>query len=612
MKDSRVKKTGKEKEKTYFIRKVFLILVLLSVAVALFFSYKASREAQLPARCYTDFLSDIDKNDVKEVEMTGHMLQVLKIDGSRYETVAPDAANVLPKIEATGIRLTVNRDYSFFVWVTLLFVIGLILAHLAWSAFMKLQGYGQENEEFGSKKITSFTKDNRVTFDDVAGISEVRVELEEIISFLKDPSSYQQIGATIPKGVLLQGPPGTGKTLVAKAIAGESGVPFYSISGSDFVETFVGVGASRVRDLFAEARSNAPCIVFIDEIDAVGANRGNSASMGGQDERGQTLNALLVEMDGFATEDTIVLLAATNRPDILDPALLRPGRFDRQVTILAPDVKGRKRILEVHARKVLLNEDVVLEDVARATPGFTGAELANLVNEAALLAVRLGHKSVSPGDFDSARDRILLGIERKGMVLTERDRMALAYHEAGHAILAHIMPEADPLQKVTIIPRGRALGQTQQVPLADQHAYSLEKLLTRITILMGGRAAEEIVYSTRSTGAQEDLLQATDLAIAMVCKWGMAESMPPRAYLRDSDGYLGGAAQGLISSGDVERSIDEEVDRILRECYQQALDLLAQERDFLERIAELLVVSEILDKEDLGIIFDCTVRKRNT
>ncbi len=594
-----------------FVRNVFLFVIILFIFLSLFLFYKTENRANLPAQCYTDFVKDIESGNVTEVEMTGHMLEVSTPDGRKYETVAPDTAAVLPKIEASGVRLTVKRDYSIFVWITLLFVVSMILAFIAWSAFLKRQEPQAENqEEFGSKKIINFSKDSKVTFEDVAGISEAKTELEEVISFLKDPSPYHRIGAKIPKGVLLQGPPGTGKTLLAKAIAGESGVPFFSISGSDFVETFVGVGASRVRDLFEEAKKNAPCIVFIDEIDAVGASRAGSMSIGGQDERGQTLNALLVEMDGFDSDNTILVLAATNRPDILDPALLRSGRFDRQITILAPDVKGREKILEVHAAKVTLGKGVSLYDVARATPGFTGADIANLVNEAALLAVREKRKTVLLEDFEMARDRILLGIERKGMVLSERDRKALAYHEAGHAILAHTLPMADPLQKVTIIPRGQALGQTQQLPLADQHAYSREKLIDRITILMGGRAAEEIIYNTRSTGAQQDLLQATELAISMVCKWAMSDNLPPRAYLRDSGGFLGGVADQLLSSEEAEKEINKEVNSLIEDCYQQALAILQNQKDFLVNMAEILVKNETLDSEELDIIFDCTVQKR--
>ena len=610
MNRGKVKKTAKEQAMRSFIRKSFLLIIVLFLSLALYFSYMNRHGAELPTQCYSDFLTDLKNDAVSEVEMTGSLLLVAKTDGKRYETVAPNTDNVLARVDDKDIRLTVKQDYSLFVWLTILFVIAMILANLGWNAFLKRQSQGTEEEEFASNKIISFNKEKRVTFSDVAGISEAKVELEEVISFLKDPTVFQQIGAIIPKGVLLQGPPGTGKTLLAKAIAGESGVPFFSISGSDFVETFVGVGASRVRDLFAEARKNAPCIVFIDEIDAVGASRSSSSAPGGQDERDQTLNALLVEMDGFGTDDTVLLLAATNRPDILDPALLRPGRFDRQVTILAPDVSGRKKILKVHVRKVAIGEQVILDDIARITPGFTGAELANLVNEAALLAVRCGRKTVLPEDFDIARDRILLGIERKGMVLSDNERTALAYHEAGHAILAHNMPEADPLQKVTIIPRGQALGQTQQMPLADQHAYSREKLLTRITILMGGRAAEEIIYTTRSTGAQEDLLQATELSIAMVCKWGMSDTLPPRSFLRESGGFLGSSADRLLSSNDLEKEIDSEINRILESCYRQAMDILQAQRDFLDNMAEILVVNETLDREELDIIFECTVQKR--
>jgi cell division protease FtsH len=609
MKISNTKQSQKDQAMSQFIRNLFLVIIILFVALALFFYYKTKHGADLPTQCYTDFLKDVDSGNVAEIEMTGSMLQVTRSDGKQYETVAPDAVSVVARVDEKDIRLTFKRDYSLFVWITLLFIIFMILAYIGWTAFLQRQGQEAAEEEFGRKKIITFGKENRVTFADVAGISAAKIELEEIISFLKDPARYQQIGATIPKGVMLQGPPGTGKTLLAKAIAGESEVPFYSISGSDFVETFVGVGASRVRDLFEEARKNVPCIIFIDEIDAVGARRSSSMPMGGQDERGQTLNALLVEIDGFGTDDTILLLAATNRPDILDPALLRSGRFDRQITILPPDVNERKKILAVHVSKVAVGKKVPLDDIARATPGFTGAELANLVNEAALLAVRKGRQTVLLEDFDAARDRILLGIERKGMVLSDNDRKALAYHEAGHAILAHIIPEADPLQKVTIIPRGRALGQTQQLPLADQHAYSREKLLARITILMGGRAAEEIIYHTRSTGAQEDLLQATELAIAMICKWGMAKTLPPRAYISERGGFLGREEDKLFSSEDVEKDIDKEINRLLEYGYKQALDILLEQKNFLTDVAEILVTNETLDKEELDIIFNCTVQK---
>jgi cell division protease FtsH len=397
--------------------------------------------------------------------------------------------------------------------------------------------------------------------------------------------------------------------MVAKAVAGEAGVSFYSFSGSDFVEMFVGVGASRVRDLFKEAKKNSPCIIFIDEIDAVGASRSSGASAGGQEERAQTLNALLSEMDGFDTTDTIIVLAATNRPDILDPALKRPGRFDRQINILPPDLKGRKKILEVHGRKVALHPEIDFEDLAKATPGFTGAELANLVNEAALMAARKGRDLVLNVDFEKARDRILMGIERKGMVMSERERNILAFHEAGHGILANSLPSADPLHKITIVPRGMALGQTQQLPISDHPAYSKEYLRSKIIVLMGGRAAEELMFDQQTTGAQGDLLTATRIATDMICKWGMSDTFGPQAFSIESGGFIAGAGGRLPMSDNTAQLIDQEVQALLANCYKEAVCILTQKQALLEDLAEILLQVETLDGEEFAIIVNCSAAK---
>ncbi|BCO09605.1 ATP-dependent zinc metalloprotease FtsH [Desulfolithobacter dissulfuricans] len=593
----------------YFARNIFIFFIFIFVLGTLFIFWRAEHKTALPTQSYTDFLENLHRDRVAAVEIRGNTLMVTSNDGRLYTTIAPDISSLVPKLESKRIRVTVSRDNTQLIWFTVLFAVALTVVLLVWAANLKRQEKNAEDEPFASEKMIRFTKENRVTFDDVAGISSAKEELVEVIEFLKNPEPFKAVGATIPRGILLQGPPGTGKTLLAKAIAGEAGVPFFSFSGSDFVEMFVGVGASRVRDLFREAKKNAPCIVFIDEIDAVGGSRAASGVAGGTDERAQTLNALLVEMDGFGTDDTVLVLAATNRPDILDPALLRPGRFDRQITILPPDVKGRKKILEVHTRKVKLGPDINLKLIAQTTPGFTGAELHNLVNEAALLAARKRRQYITMEDFDEARDRILLGVERKGMVFSEKDRKILAFHEAGHAIVAKRLPEADPLVKITIIPRGRALGQTQQLPLNDRHAYSREYLLDKITIFMGGRAAEEIIFGQRSTGAQDDLLQSTEIATSMICKWGMANTLAPRAYVREGGGFLGDPMTMLLHSDEAERQIDQEINDILQQCYQKARDILTENRDYLNQVAEVLLKEETLDNEELDIIFECTTQK---
>jgi cell division protease FtsH len=556
---------------------------------------------------YSDIIEQLNNNQIVKLEFTGNRVVFTDQGNHSYVTTVPDVSKFLEKIQGKNIRVVVKEDRFNLIYMTVISAFVVMLIMVVW---WSLQPKKKDESKFASDKLVSLSgKEIGLTFKDVAGIPEAKEELEEIVSFLKHPANFKKIGATIPRGILLQGPPGTGKTMLAKAVAGEAGVPFYSFSGSDFVEMFVGVGASRVRDLFKEAKKNAPCIVFIDEIDAVGASRASGASAGGQEERGQTLNALLVEMDGFATEDTIVVLAATNRPDILDSALKRPGRFDRQINILPPDVKGRKKILEVHGRKVALHPEVVFDDLAKATPGFTGAELANLVNEAALMAARKGRDQILNEDFEKARDRILMGIERKGMVMSENDRKILAYHEAGHGILANKLPNSDPLHKITIVPRGMALGQTQQLPISDHPAYSKEYLRSKIIVLMGGRAAEELMFKQQTTGAQGDLLTATKIATDMVCRWGMSKTLGPQTFSIESGGFIEGASGRLPMSYDTAKLIDQEVHELLSSCYDEAVRILKQEQCLLKNLAEILLQVETLDGEEFDIIVKCSIKK---
>ncbi len=566
-------------------------------------------ETRLPQKDYSDLLNDIDQGVVTELVVKDDVVQVTTAGGNRYMTVVQEPAYLVSSWHSDSIRVSYRKDYTeiLFFGLGLVFAVSLLL--VSWLS-LRIKPATPASVFANEKLITPGAEVHSVTFDDVAGIPEAKEELQEIVGFLKSPELYNEIGATTPKGVLLQGPPGTGKTLLARAIAGEAGVPFYSFSGSDFVEMFVGVGAQRVRDLFGEAKKNAPCIVFIDEIDAVGASR-KSSSSDGNDERGQTLNALLVEIDGFSPTDNIVVMAATNRPDILDPALKRSGRFDRQITIVPPDIKGRRKILEVHCRKVKISREIDLEDIAVMTSGFTGAELASLVNEAALLAARQGKKEVDQGDFDLAHDRILLGVERKGMVITERDKRILAFHEAGHAIAAKMLPDSDPIHKITIIPRGRALGQTQQLPMNDRQAYSKQYLKNRITTLMGGRAAEELVFGIKSTGGQSDIQQATELATNMVCKWGMSEGLGPQVYMVEDGGFLGPSSQRLAMSDETENQVDREIRSLLDESYHEAVAILSNERLFLSVLADILMQVETVDGEEFDIIYSCSVKKKH-
>ncbi len=592
------------------IYSVFILglATLIGISVALFWNL----EHKLPPLKYNEFLTNLENNEIKEVHLKGGQLKVYDIYGREYATYSPDPGILMPKLNAKNVAITAEDDRPSPLWNLLTITLPISIILIGWLLTMR-RGHAKQEEsesDFAKNKVIHFDAQNRpVCFDDVAGIPEAIAELREIVDFLKNPGKFSKLGASIPKGVLLQGPPGTGKTMLAKAIAGEAEVPFYSFSGSDFVEMFVGVGASRVRDLFKEAKEHTPCIVFIDEIDAVGAHRSAAGGVGGQDERGQTLNALLVEMDGFGRDDTIIVLAATNRPDILDPALRRPGRFDRQITILAPDVKGRLKILEVHTKGVTISENVDMADIARNTPGFTGAELANLVNEAALIAARENKESIEETDFNEAKDRILIGVERKGLVISKDDRKTMAYHEAGHAIVAKFLTDADPIQKITIIPRGRAMGHTQQQPLTDRHAYKKEYLRNRITILMGGRAAEEIGLQQQTTGAEDDLLRATQIATKMVCQWGMNDVVGPLAYVKAAEGFLGEEGTQTMYSETTARHIDMAVRKMVEDCYSEAHTILSQHKSFLGHLAEILLQTETLDSEEMDIIFDCSQKK---
>ena len=593
-----------------FVRNLFLVVLLGAIGGGVWLFWHL--EHRLPTVAYHEFLADLDRHNLTTAEISGNRLLITDKSGRRYTTLVPDSALLIPRLTAQGLLVTVTEDRSPLIGNLLTITLPILLLLIVWMIYQRRAMREGEEEEsaFARDKAIVFAKGaKQVTFRDVAGLPEVKEELLEIIDFLQRPKKYSRLGATVPKGVLLIGPPGTGKTLLARAIAGEAGVPFFSISGSDFVEMFVGVGASRVRDLFREAKKNTPCIIFIDEIDAVGGHRGGAGAVGGQEERAQTLNALLVEMDGFGHDDNIIILAATNRPDILDSALLRPGRFDRQVTLLPPDVKGRLNILLVHTRKVTLDPEVDLEELARGTSGFTGAQLANLVNEAALIAARTDKERIDRRDFEAAKDRILMGAERKGLVVSENDRRTMAFHEAGHAILARFLPDADPIRKITIVPRGRAMGHTQQMALDDRHAYSREYLKSRITILLGGRAAEEIALNQQTTGAEDDLRLATGIATKMVCRWGMNETLGPLVYAGNDDG-LSGEAGFSGHSEETARLLDQEIKQLIRQCYIEAKGMLEQEKNLLHDLAAMLLENETLDSEELEIVLDCTRRKR--
>ena len=556
---------------------------------------------------FSEFLRQVDAGEVESVELAGNEISGILRGGARFRSYAPPQYEGLVNGLVERDVAVTARESATSPWATLLYSWAPILLIIAfWVFFMRqMQGGGGSTAlSFGKSraKLLSSTQ-KKVTFRDVAGVEEPKEELQEIIEFLKDPQKFQKLGGRIPRGVLLMGPPGTGKTLLARAVAGEANVPFFSISGSDFVEMFVGVGASRVRDLFEQGKKNAPCIVFIDEIDAVGRHRGAGLG-GGHDEREQTLNALLVEMDGFESNEGVILVAATNRPDVLDPALLRPGRFDRQVVVSQPDVRGREGILKVHTRKIPLSDDVDAHVLARGTSGLSGADLANLVNEAALHAARYNQKVVRMQDFEFAKDKGLMGSERRSMVISDAEKNVTAVHEAGHALLTVLLPHADPIHKVTIIPRGQALGLTVQLPVEDKHNYSRDYLEDRIAILLGGRIAEELTQGDITTGAGNDLDRATDLARKMVCKWGMSEAIGPLALgKKEEQVFLGrDLSQRADYSPDTASRIDQEMKAIVTRNYERARELLGTHKRALTRIAEELLIREVLDAEQVNRI----------
>ncbi|MDL1955711.1 MAG: ATP-dependent zinc metalloprotease FtsH [Candidatus Desulfofervidus auxilii] len=548
---------------------------------------------------YSEFLDKIQHGEVISVTLKGNEVKGVLITNESFHTYVPKDNQLIPLLRQHGVRIRVEPEENSPWYMTILISwFPMILLIAVWIFFMRqVQAGGGKAFSFGKSRAKLISdQSKKVTFKDVAGIDEAKEELQEIIEFLKKPQKFTKLGGKIPKGVLLVGPPGTGKTLLAKAIAGEADVPFFSISGSEFVEMFVGVGAARVRDLFAQAKRNAPCIVFVDEIDAVGRYRGAGLG-GGHDEREQTLNQLLVEMDGFDASDGVILIAATNRPDVLDPALLRPGRFDRQVVVPMPDVKGREEILKVHVKKIPIAPDVDLSIVAKGTPGFSGADLANLVNEAALLAARKGKEKVEMDDFEEAKDKVLMGKERRSMVISEEERRLTAYHEAGHALVAKLLPGSDPVHKVSIVPRGQALGITQQLPVDERHTYSKKYLLNRLAVLLGGRAAEELVFNDFTTGAGNDLAQATELARKMVCNWGMSEELGPLAFgRREEHIFLGKEIiQARDYSEETARRIDEEVRRIVIKSYEEVKELLKKNMHLLHKIAQTLLEKETID-----------------
>jgi cell division protease FtsH len=593
---------------------LFWLLIGVS-ALLLWEVVKGAREGQKDKEInFSQFMTDVDQGNIRELTLTVN-LNVMEVrgkyrDGSAFHTTALATyftPELLNSLNHKGVMIT-PRDASngslplqlLGTWAPLI-----LLGALWFFMIRQMQTGGNKALSFGKSRARLLSmQQKKVTFKDVAGVEEAKEELREIIEFLREAQKFQKLGGRIPKGVLLVGPPGTGKTLLARAVAGEANVPFFSISGSDFVEMFVGVGASRVRDLFEQGKKNAPCIIFIDEIDAVGRHRGAGLG-GGHDEREQTLNQLLVEMDGFESNEGVILMAATNRPDVLDPALLRPGRFDRRVVVSRPDVRGREEILRVHTRKIPLAEDVDLSVLARGTPGFSGADLANMVNEAALAAARQNRKAVLQYDFELAKDKVLMGVERKSLLLTDEEKKNTAYHEAGHALVAVKLPNSDPLHKVTIIPRGMALGVTMQLPIDDRHNYYKGYLETEIAILMGGRIAEEIFLNQMSTGAGNDIERATDMARKMVCEWGMSDLGPLTFGKKEEQIFLGREiAQHRDYSEDTAIKIDQEVRKLVNTGYNTARQILTDNRDTLERIARALIEREVLDANEIKLLVE--------
>jgi len=585
-------------------KNIALWLIISLIFVLLYNLFNQPKNAQ-DSVIFSDFIAAVEKGQVVEVSIQGENISGKFVNGKSFKTYAPKEAGVVPLLKEKGVRIAAKpvEDSPWYMTVLISWFPTILLIAI-WIFFMRqMQSGGGKAMSFGKSRARLMTdRSKKVTFNDVAGIDEAKAELQEIIDFLRDPKKFTRLGGRIPKGVLLVGPPGTGKTLLARAIAGEADVPFFTISGSDFVEMFVGVGASRVRDLFTQGKKNAPCIIFIDEIDAVGRHRGAGLG-GGHDEREQTLNALLVEMDGFESNEGVILVSATNRTDVLDPALLRPGRFDRQVVVPLPDVKGREKILEVHMRKTIIAEDVQGAVIARGTPGFSGADIENLVNEAALHAARHGKDKVSMMDFEYAKDKVMMGAERKSMVISEKEKRITAYHEAGHALVAKMLPGTDPIHKITIIPRGRALGLTQQLPMDEKHTYPRRYLLNSIAILLGGRAAEELVLDDFTTGAGNDIERATDLARHMVCDWGMSPMGPMSFGKKEEQIFLGRElAMHKDYSEETARKIDAEIARIVSDGYATAKNALSENLQILHTLAEELIKREVLNAEDLDAI----------
>lgn len=582
-----------------------LWLVILLVMIMLY-NIMANRQQDQPSVSYSDFLTAVEAGDVRSVTLQGQNIEGVYKDDRKFISFAPNDPGLVQELRGKGVVIEAKAEEDGSFWMTMLISWGPILLLIGvWIFFIRqMQSGGGKAMSFGKSRAKLMSDTGaQVTFKDVAGVDEAKEELEEIVSYLRDPKKFSRLGGKIPKGVLLVGSPGTGKTLLARAIAGEADVPFFSISGSDFVEMFVGVGASRVRDLFLQGKKNAPCIIFIDEIDAVGRHRGAGLG-GGHDEREQTLNQLLVEMDGFESNEGVILISATNRPDVLDPALLRPGRFDRQVVVPRPDIKGRTKILKVHARKVPLSTDVDMEVVAKSTPGFSGADLANLINEAALLAARANKDQVDMSDMEAAKDKVLMGSERRSLVITEKEKTVTAYHEAGHAVVAFFLPEAHPVHKVTIIPRGRALGVTMYLPEEEKYNESRTGLETAICTLLGGRVAEDLVFGEITSGASNDIERVTGIARRMVCEWGMSDKVGPLAYgEKEGEVFLGrdlGHIKNYSEATAVE--IDGEIRRIVQENYERTRQILSDNRNGLNQLAEALLEKETLEAEEIRLL----------
>ncbi|MDP2798810.1 MAG: ATP-dependent zinc metalloprotease FtsH [Deltaproteobacteria bacterium] len=598
-----------------FYKNLSLWLVIGLVMILLFQFLNRPGEDSSEAT-YSDFLDKVEKGEVSRVTVQGERIHGQYVNGRAFKTYAPKDVDLVKILRQANVKIAAKpAEESPWYWTLIISWLPMLLLIGVWIFFMRqMQAGGGKALSFGKSRARLLSGQTvKTTFADVAGIDEAKEELSEIIDFLKDPKKFTRLGGRIPKGVLLMGAPGTGKTLLAKAIAGEAGVPFFSISGSDFVEMFVGVGASRVRDLFVQGKKNAPCIIFIDEIDAVGRHRGAGLG-GGHDEREQTLNQLLVEMDGFESNEGVIIVAATNRPDVLDPALLRPGRFDRQIVVPTPDVRGREGILRVHSRNMPLDNDADLSVLARGTPGFTGADLENMVNEAALLAARKNKEKLQMSDFEEAKDKVMMGTERRSMIISEEEKRITAYHEAGHVLVAKLLPGADPIHKVTIIPRGRSLGLTQQLPIDERHTYQKDYLINNLIILLGGRAAEELVLKQFTTGAGNDIERATELARKMVCNWGMSEELGPLSFGKKEEHIFLGKeiAQHKDYSEATAVRIDGGIKRLVTESYQRAKDIIHENIQSLHKLASSLLERESLDAGDIDKILELNGRREPT